>query len=232
MTDVIILAGGMGTRLKSIIKDIPKPMADVNGRPFLAFQLDYLAKEGVKHIILSVGYRYEVIVNYFGNSFAGMKLDYIIDPEPLGTGGAVIRSLKSVTTENVFIINGDTFFPAPLEELMQFHNENNSSFSIALRAVKNSSRFGLVQLCKNGVISGFSEKTNGSSGLINAGLYIANVSFLNQFMFPEKFSLEKDFMECYYQTYPFWGKSFDVFFIDIGIPEDYLLFQNVSTHVI
>lgn len=229
MREAIILAGGMGTRLQSVVRDVPKPMADVNGRPFLAYLLDYLANQGIGRVVLSVGYRHESIISFFGNSFAGMDLSYAIETEPLGTGGAIIKSLPFVSSEDVFILNGDSFFPICLDDFYLFHRVTNSLFSIALKQIDDASRYGRVELNGKGCITGFAEKQEGVAGLINAGLYLTRVSSLTSCSLPEKYSLEKDYMERFYLNGKFFGKQFEAFFIDIGIPEDYLKFIDIAS---
>ena len=108
--EAIILAGGFGTRLQSVVKDVPKPMADINGRPFLEYILVFLAKNCFTKVILSVGYKKESIINHFGSSFCGMNISYCIEDEPLGTGGAIKKAFDYVDGQNVLVLNGDTFF--------------------------------------------------------------------------------------------------------------------------
>jgi D-glycero-alpha-D-manno-heptose 1-phosphate guanylyltransferase len=125
----IILAGGLGTRLQSVVKDIPKSMADIAGKPFLEYQLNYLESQKIEHIILSVGYKYESIQNHFGSKYKNISISYAIEKEPLGTGGAVINALKEVKEDSVFILNGDTFFPISLENLFYKHCEKKATLS-------------------------------------------------------------------------------------------------------
>ena len=114
--EAIILAGGKGTRLQSVVSDVPKPMADVNGRPFLSYLLHFLSTKGVRKVVLSVGYKHEVISNYYSNCFENMSICYAIENEPLGTGGALVESLKQVTDSNVLLLNGDSFFDINLKK--------------------------------------------------------------------------------------------------------------------
>jgi len=227
MKEAIILAGGMGTRLQSVVNNVPKPMADINGRPFLEFLLTYLADQGIKRIVLSVGYMHEVITTYFGSTFLGMNLCYAIEKEPLGTGGALINSLSLISSEDVVVLNGDSFFPINLDDLYTFHDSKDSSFSIALKHMDDASRYGRVEIDNNGCIVGFTEKKEGVQGAINAGIYLIKASYLTSCKAPEKFSIEKEFMETCYGNGRFYGKVFDSFFIDIGVPEDYLEFARL-----
>ena len=117
----IILSGGQGTRLRSVVSDIPKPMADINGKPFLEYLLRYLNNQGCNHVVLSVGYKSEVIRNYFGNQYLNLKLDYALEKEPLGTGGGIKNSIKYISDNDFFLLNGDSFFDVNLSELAEFH---------------------------------------------------------------------------------------------------------------
>ena len=107
--EAIVLAGGKGTRLQSVVFDLPKPMADINGKPFLAYQLDFLIENGIKRFVLSVGYKSEFIIQYFKNSYRNVPIEYAIETQPLGTGGAIKYALSKCISENVFVINGDTY---------------------------------------------------------------------------------------------------------------------------
>src|SRR5258706_8386355 len=136
----IILAGGFGTRLQSVVKDLPKPMAPVAGKPFLEYLLQYLSVQGIEKSILSVGYKWETIKNYFGDSFGEMKLEYSVEKEPLGTGGAILKAVQSFNEKEFFILNGDSFFSISLPELNTRHNNKNANLSIALRSMTNFDR--------------------------------------------------------------------------------------------
>ena len=115
--EAIILCGGLGTRLRSVIKDIPKPMADINGAPFLQILLEFLLRQGVKKVILAVSYKFEVIQGFFGSDFKGLKLIYSVENTPLGTGGAIKQALEFADENENFVLNGDTFFDIDLSVL-------------------------------------------------------------------------------------------------------------------
>ncbi len=108
--EAIILAGGFGKRLKAVVNDVPKPMAIINKRPFLEYLLSYLDFWGVNHLVLSVGYQKQMIMNHFGKSFKGIDIDYAVEDEPLGTGGAVKNAMTFIKGNHTFVLNGDTFF--------------------------------------------------------------------------------------------------------------------------
>jgi len=221
LKEAIILAGGLGTRLRKVVKDVPKPMADVNGRPFLEYLLRYLQQNGIEKVILSVGYKWEVIKAYFGDSFKGIEIVYGVENEPLGTGGGIKKSLSFVNSNDIFILNGDTFFNIDLKEFFAFHKKKRSVLSIALKAMRQFDRYGNVKIDDNNRIVSFEEKRYYESGLINGGIYLLNKDFFMDLDWKDKFSFEKDFLEKYYKFYEFYGLPFDSYFIDIGVPEDY-----------
>ena len=217
----IVLAGGLGTRLQKVVKDVPKPMADINGKPFLEYLLSYLAEQGIKKVIVTVGYRHEVIRDYFKNRYNDLSLEYSIEKEPLGTGGGIKKALNLTKNRDVFILNGDTFFNINLKELYEFHASKHSQLTIALKPLKNSDRYGAVIIDDKNKITGFEEKGYRPSGLINGGIYVLNKSLFNEIKLPPNFSFEKDFIEKYYKDNDFFGIPFDKYFVDIGIPRDY-----------
>jgi D-glycero-alpha-D-manno-heptose 1-phosphate guanylyltransferase len=224
----IILAGGFGTRLKTVVNDVPKPMAPINGIPFLSYQLNYLKHYGIKHVVLSVGYLHEKIEGFYKNEFNGIKISYVVEKEPLGTGGGIRKAIEECDNETVLALNGDSFFDIDIDKLHQFHDFKNASFSLALRKVNNASRYGCVELNKENEIMSFQEKSDTSeAGLINAGVYILEPNlFLKHTPSNTKFSIEKDFFEKELQVLPIYGFEFEGYFIDIGIPEDYTKAQH------
>ena len=218
--EAIILAGGKGTRLRSVVSDIPKPMAPIGGKPFLSYILKYLKRWGISHIILSVGYKYEAIKDYFGDNYDGINISYCIEEYPLGTGGAIKKALSMANEDNVFIINGDTYFDADMNDLFDYHIKKKSDLTIAIKPIEKCERYGSV-LVEDGRITGFTEKEYREKAFINAGVYIIKKSLLDNFILDEKFSIEDDFFSRYYKELNFFAQIQDKYFIDIGIPEDY-----------
>lgn len=221
ITAAIILAGGFGTRLQSVVKDRPKPMADINGKPFLQHLLDYLILQDINTCILSVGYKWETIQEYFGSSYRSMSLSYVVEETPLGTGGAILKAVQSSEEEEFFVFNGDTFFAIDLALFYQQHHQHTSLLSLALKSMSNFDRYGVVVTDANGRVTSFEEKKFYASGNINGGIYLLKRKIFDQLELPEKFSFEKEVMEKQYANIPFQGVVFDDYFIDIGIPEDY-----------
>jgi len=202
-------------------------MAPVNGRPFLEYLLDYLNHYEIEHVILSVGYKHEVIVNHFGKKYRGIEIDYCIEDEPLGTGGAIKKAINYTFSKKFFVFNGDTLLKMDLLRLMDFHSYKQSNFSIVLRQVEDVSRYGTVDRDEDYRIFSFNEKgVRVGRGLINGGFYLISKKFFEKLEFPEKFSIEKDCLEKMVSIYPFYGTVCKQYFIDIGIPEDYLKAQD------
>lgn len=218
--EIIVLAGGFGTRLKSVVSDLPKPMAPVRDKPFVEYLLNWIKNYQVSRIIFSVGYKHEIIVEYFGNEFNSIPVSYAIEDRPLGTGGAIVNSFQFMETDTAIIINGDTWFPINLDELNNIHLKNDNKLTIALKELKDFDRYGTVNL-EDGIITEFIEKKYCETGFINAGVYAVNKNFIKDLNLPEVFSFEKDVFEKQAKKGVIKGCSFNAQFLDIGIPEDY-----------
>ena len=220
--EAIILAGGLGTRLRSVIEALPKPMAPIGDQPFLAYLLHYLADQGLERIILSVGYQHEAILNHFGTEYMEMELVYAIEEEPLGTGGGIHLAMQKVRGEQAAMLNGDTFFKVDLHELEAFHAQKQAGISIALRRLRKFDRYGTVEIMGDGLVTNFREKAYREQGLINGGVYVISKDFWDNLdILGPKFSFEKDVLEKYLSQGKIYGEEFSDYFIDIGIPEDY-----------
>ena len=219
--EAIILAGGLGTRLKDIISDLPKPMAPINNRPFLEYLLDFINNFAIKHVVLFVSYKSEVIKNHFGKNYKNIKLSYSEKNPPPDTGGSIISCLSKIKNKNVLVINGDTLFHINLKEFYTFHKNKKADFSVALKAMRNVSRYGSVKIDGEKKIIGFEEKNKNGEGLINGGFYLIKKNIFKKFRLPEKFSIEKDFLEKNYEQKNFYGYTSQAYFIDIGTPASY-----------
>jgi len=230
-----ILAGGLGKRLRSIVDDRPKPMADIEDKPFLAHQIEFLKAQGITHIILCVGYLYDHVMSYFGDGEAwGVRIDYSIETSPLGTGGA-LKHAERFVDDTFLVLNGDSFFDIDLNQLVRFHEtrktENKACLgTLALTTVPDTRHYGSVLLDAEDRIMSFTEKSTGqeaAQGLINAGVYVLEPDILKTIPLAQKVSIERtvfpslvrdDHRLCGYQT--------QAFFIDIGTPEGYYQFCN------
>lgn len=218
--EAIILAGGLGTRLKSVISDIPKPMAPIHGKPFLEYLLSYLVKFKIKKAVLSVGYKYQNILDHFGNNYKGMELLYAIEDKPLGTGGGIRNAMYHINKNHFFLLNGDTFYEVDLNKLYHLHIEEKANISLSLLPMEKFSRYGSVKV--NGTrITEFMPKKFTKKGLINGGIYVVNQSVFQEYSPGNKFSFETDLLQVMCKKLNIHGYISEAPFIDIGIPEDY-----------
>lgn len=219
--EVIILAGGLGTRLREAVPDMPKCMAPVAGQPFIAYVIDALRLQGIERFIFSLGYKAEVVKAYLTEHYPTLDYVTVVEEEPLGTGGAVQLACTKVEGESVLIVNGDTFFKIDLRVMQQVHQKNNAACTLALKPMQYFDRYGVVTLAINNSIAAFEEKKFYKVGLINGGVYLLHKEKFLVHGFPKKFSFEKDFLEKEAGKGNFFGSIHNGFFIDIGIPEDF-----------
>jgi D-glycero-alpha-D-manno-heptose 1-phosphate guanylyltransferase len=229
--EAIVLAGGLGTRLRSAVPDLPKCMATVAGKPFLYYVIGYFQHQGIEKFILSLGYKHEIIEEYIHTEFRTGDFKFVVEDEPLGTGGAIRLACKQATEKTALILNGDTFFRIRLEKLSAFHHMCGADCTLSLKPMKNFERYGVVELSKDYSIKSFHEKKYYEEGLINGGVYALNTGKFMQEALPEKFSFEKDYLETLYPQRRMFGVVQDEYFIDIGIPGDYQKAQAEFTNL-
>lgn len=223
--EVIILAGGLGTRLRSVVSEVPKCMAPVSGKPFLWYLLKYLTRYDVNRVILSVGYLREVIFKWIDEVKGEFpfEFDYAVEEEPLGTGGGIKLAMSKVKGDEAVILNGDTFFDVDLNQLIDAHHAQAwAMISISLKPMKNFDRYGTVLTDETGRIIRFNEKQPCKEGIINGGVYVLNNDRTIYFNLSSQFSFETEVLQkkCGETGY-LYGVIQDGYFIDIGIPEDY-----------
>lgn len=216
--DAIVLAGGLGTRLRPLVSDVPKPMAPVKGRPFLEILLEYWIGQGVRRFVLSVGYLADRITRHFGTHWCGAEIDYAVEQQALGTGGGLLLAVAKARTKDILVMNGDTYFAVPLQELKDLHEQRKSDWTLALFRSKESKRYQGIGLEADGRVSML------AGDLANGGIYMMNAPKLEGLPWNPggRFSLESDLMP--YSLRKGWrvyGRAFDRPFIDIGVPDDY-----------
>jgi len=227
----IVLAGGLGTRLRSLVSDVPKPMAPVLGRPFLTYLLDYWIGQGIKQIILSVSYRHDIISDYFGSSYRGAQIHYSVEEIPLGTGGGFILAYKKYQINEPFLLlNGDTYFPVELSALNLFSMQRDADWCFSMFHTKESNRYLKILASpeKNYLIEFQLEHSDVEWA--NAGVYWVNPRGLVNFdQFENKpLNLEKDIvMSCYKAGQSIYGFQVEAPFLDIGLPQDYLKAETI-----
>ena len=225
--EAIILAGGFGKRLRTVVKDVPKPMAKIGSKPFLEFIFEKLYKDKFNHIVLSTGYLSHKIESYFGNRYKNIRIDYSSEDFPLGTGGAIKKAIDLIKGDYFYVFNGDSFVDIEIEKIEKIFKETNKQIIVGTE-LKSISRYGNIIESKGKVIS-FNEKTKSGKGIINAGCYVFRKDVFKNFEFNQSFSIEKDFFPKLIlkeEILLFITKSK---FIDIGTPEDYeraFLFLN------
>ncbi len=222
--ECIILAGGLGTRLQGVIGAQPKCMAPVNGKPFLAYLFEYLQKQRCTRVLLSLGYKHRVVIDWLEEEDWYFELDYVVETEPLGTGGGILAAIEEAATDNVVVLNGDTLFAVDLREMMKFHVAKKAATTLALKEMVNFDRYGIVKT-KGDIITAFEEKKAAETGKINGGVYIIDRNAFLKKNLSDKFSFEKDYLEKYVKEGAFYGYNASNYFIDIGVPEDYAQVQ-------
>ena len=218
--EAIVLAGGLGTRLRSVVEDLPKPMAPVAGRPFLAFVLDQLLTAEFETAILAVGYRHEAIRAHFGDDYRGMRLIHSVESKPLGTGGAIRLACAFVQARDVFVLNGDTFLDLDFRAMLAAHTAATAQLSIAVCHVPDVARYGALDL-DDGTVRGFREKGSSGSGWINGGTYVLGSALRARLPAAGAFSFERDVLMAEVRAMQPLAFRTDGVFIDIGVPEDY-----------
>lgn len=218
----VILAGGLGTRLRSIVSDVPKVLAKVLGRPFITYLLDQLAQAGVREVVLSTGYKGGVVTKSIGDRYKSLHILYSPEDEPLGTGGALELAARRYPSDPMLVMNGDSFIDADLKGFLSWFCQLKCQAGLIVTQVSDTSRFGAALLRDDGLVLGFQEKgANGGPGLINAGVYLFRKEFLAALPHGRFFQLEHELFPRLAGTslyaYRCQGR-----FIDIGTSDSYV----------
>ncbi|TDH27058.1 nucleotidyltransferase [Segetibacter sp. 3557_3] len=221
ITEAIILAGGLGTRLREVVPELPKAMAPVNGKPFLTYVINHLKSQGIEKFIFALGYKSEAIENFIVTDMPSIRYKTTVEPEPLGTGGAIKLACSKATEKSVLVVNGDTLFKFDALKLTGFHELSGANCTLSLKCMHDFDRYGVVELDEDLTIKSFEEKQHYKSGLINAGVYALHVEKFLAEELGEAFSFEKDYLEALYDKRRMFGVEQDEYFIDIGQPEDF-----------
>ncbi len=216
-----ILAGGLGIRLRAVVTQRPKVLAQVRGRPFLAYLLEQLAAFGFKDAVLCTGYLAEQIRAAFGETYGSLHLTYSQEPEPLGTGGALRLALPKFRSEVVLVMNGDSYCEVDLRELWAWHGARGASATLVLTRRRNTSRYGRVEMAADGAISSFAEKGEvRGAGWINAGIYLLSRQLLKNIPAKRSVSLEGEIFPAWIGR-GLYGYQGGGRFLDIGTPQAY-----------
>lgn len=224
----LILAGGLGSRLRSVVSDRPKVLAEVDGRPFLAYLLDELAEAGIRRVVLSTGYLGEQVRAAFGGRFGDISIDYVQEPEPLGTGGALCYARSALKSDPVLVLNGDSLHYTPFSELLEAHQSGHRAGTLVVKQVPDCRRYGSVTIRDEAIVE-FSEKNNSTgAGWINAGIYMLSQELLASIPAGRPVSLEREVLPVWANRglYAFCSEGK---FIDIGTPASYARAANFVT---
>ncbi|MDL2224577.1 nucleotidyltransferase family protein [Bacteroidales bacterium OttesenSCG-928-M06] len=228
--EVIILAGGKGTRLQSVVSDVPKCMAEVAGKPFLHYLFQQLIPFCPDHIVLSLGYKHTIVEEWIKTQKLPFKVTCKVEHEPLGTGGAIKYAFSAVDSDSAVVINGDTFFDVNLNEFYSWYKLQKPDVAIVLKEMDEFDRYGSVDFNQESYsIINFNEKQYKEHGFINGGIYALKKESLSSF--PVKFSLENDYFPLKVKENSIIGFVSEGMFIDIGIPSDYKKAQTVFSEL-
>lgn len=227
LEEAIVLVGGQGTRLRSVVSDVPKPLASVAGKPFLCRLLDRLAVDGMQHIVLASGYMADKIREAIGNEWHGIKISHVVEDRPLGTGGALKNAASALQSDSgVHVLNGDTWLEYSPATLRQRVADSGATTGIALAQVDDIGRYGAVKL-QDGFVTGFTEKGEQGAGYINAGCYFITAAALAAMQVEPPFSFEQEILRPACLAGQVVALTQTRAFIDIGVPEDYQRAQEL-----
>ena len=216
----LILAGGLGTRLRSVVADVPKALARVNDVAFVDYLLAALHRRGCQRVTLAVGYQRDLVMQHVGAAFRGMPVAYAVEETPLGTGGAIRRALQGWNEPDALVLNGDTWLDLDFAAVVSAHRAACAELTVVVREVEDVTRYGAVEVADDRLVR-FAEKGRAGRGLINAGTYVMQRALLSRASLPDRFSLETDFLvPRVSQLAPLAFRTSGAF-IDIGVPEDY-----------
>ena len=220
--DIAILAGGLGTRLRNVVPEKPKALADINGRPFISYLLDQLCLAGASSVTLCTGYMAEKIEATLGARYRTVNIFYSREMEPLGTGGALRYAAENFIHDWILAINGDSFLEESLPKYLSWHREKKAQASMIVTPVKDVSRYGSVQLGKSGEIMAFREKLkkDNGGGYVNAGIYLIHRSVIKKLRFLQSYSLEREVLPAQIEM-GLHGYVSNGRFIDIGTEDSY-----------
>ena len=221
-----MLAGGFGTRLRTVLKDVPKILAPVRGVAFVHYILHWLESQGIGRVIACTGYLAERVEAELQRYRGPMSIVTLREQTPLGTGGAIYRGLREIRGASVFALNGDTYFPADLGQFQTAARHLDAPLAVALRRVEDTSRYGAVEV-REGRITGFNEKGRQGPGLLNAGLYLLPAGLWHDVPRPEVFSWELDFLQPLAPALGAAGVVLEAPFLDIGTPESYARAESI-----
>lgn len=219
-SELVVLAGGYGTRIRESLPGLPKALAPIGDKTFLDYLIRYYQKQGIERFIFCLGVYKGMVIDHIESFYSDIEKVFVCEDEPLGTGGAIRNGLLHSINDPVLIVNGDTYFAIDLDKATAFHLMCGAECTVVLKPMDNTERYGSVDLSNDYRLAGFQEKGVIGAGLINAGAYLLNKQKFLENNLPEKFSFEKEYLEKHFEGRRIFGLKQDRFFIDIGIPED------------
>jgi len=226
--DVVVLCGGLGTRLRSVLGETQKVMAQVGNRPFLDIIIEHLKKQGFSRVVLCIGFKSEEVKKYYQDNKFGLDIVFSEEQSPMGTGGALKNAQALIATDEFFVLNGDSFCSLDYGALYDFHKKNQAVATIAVSKVDNDEDFGSIKIDSSNRITCFSEKDGGkdsSEGFVNAGVYCFSREVFSEMPSQDVFSLEKDLFPALVNK-GFFAFECNEKFVDIGTPERYKKSQD------
>lgn len=227
--EALILAGGLGTRLRTAVPTLPKCMAPINNIPFIAYVINHLQHQGVNQFIFSLGYKSDDFIQFLASYLPENSYTVVVEDEPLGTGGAIKLGLTKSESDHVIVLNGDSLFKVNIKQELAFHLAHHAKCTLALKPMQHFDRYGAVEMDTEDIIVGFKEKKQVAAGYINGGVYIIDKYHFLSLPLATKCSFEVDYLQKYCSEKFIYGQVQDTYFIDIGIPEDYNKAQNELT---
>ncbi len=227
--DVVILCGGKGTRLKEVVSDRPKPMAEINDRSFLDILIDYISSFGFKRVILSVGYMADYIKDYYRNKRRHCEILFSQENEPLGTAGGIKQAEYLVRSNPFLVLNGDSFCPVSLSQFLEFHSKKEALVSMVVTESEDVRDFGTISLDDSQGIIRFEEKKEGKKSFINAGIYLFQKEVFSLIPSHIRYSLEHDLFPTLVGQ-KFYGYVTQEKLLDIGTPDRYELAKRILRH--
>jgi D-glycero-alpha-D-manno-heptose 1-phosphate guanylyltransferase len=226
LKELMILAGGSGTRLREQIPGRPKALAPIGNRTFMDYLIRYHIKQGIDRFIFCLGEFQEQMIEHLEQHYPDIEKVYSCESIPLGTGGAIKNALTQCRDKTVLVVNGDTYFAVQTGKALAFHDMCGAECTLMLKPMSDVHRYGSVELGSDYRVKGFEEKGPHREGLINGGSYILNKRLFLENALPDTFSFEKEYLENSFGIRRIYGVKQDVFFLDIGTPEDYACAQT------
>ena len=226
-SEAIIISGGSEGRFKSVKEEIPIAMAPINDKPFLEYQLSYLEHWGIKHLILTVGYKADLVKDYFKDQYKSMSIEYVVEDDSIGTGGALKKAMQRANEMAVFVLDGRMLFDVSLRRLFNFKRSKQADVAMSLRFVPEVTSHGSVKIDTDAKVVDFCGTADQyGEEYINGGVICIGTQYFLSKNLADDASFQKDFLEKYYQSDSMYGFKCYSYYKDISDPKDYMKAQN------